>query len=68
MASDVAGGAVAALVFTRFLAHLLFEVRPTDLGSSAAAVLILMATVLVAGYFPSRRAAEVDPAKALRFD
>jgi putative ABC transport system permease protein len=64
----LAGGAVAALIFTRFLAHLLFAVWPTDLGSSAAAVLILAATALIAGYLPSRRAAAVDPASALRFD
>lgn len=64
----LASGMVAALIFTRFLAHLLFTVRSTDLGSSAGAVLILTAAALLAGYFPSRRAAAVDPATALRSD
>lgn len=64
----LAAGVASALIFTRFLSRLLFEVRPTDLGSSAAAVLILTATALIAGYFPSRRAATVDPASALRLD
>lgn len=64
----LASGAFAALVFTRFLSHLLFEVRPTNLPSSAIAVLILTATSLFAGYFPSRRAAAVDPANALRHE
>ncbi len=63
----LAGGVAATLIFTRFLARLLFQVRPTDLGSVAAAVLILSAAALLAGYFPSRRAAAVDPASALRF-
>jgi len=61
-------GVIAALVFTRFLSHLLFDVSPRDLPSSAIAILILTTTALMAGYVPSRRAATVDPATALRID
>jgi putative ABC transport system permease protein len=68
LACGLAAGAIAALVLTRFLAHLLYEVRPTDWHSSALVVLILTSTAFIAGYFPSRRAAAVDPASALRYE
>lgn len=64
----IGAGAIVGLVFTRFLSHLLFEVSPTDLRSSALTVLILTVTAFIAGYFPSRQAASVDPASALRLD
>ncbi len=68
LACGVGAGAIGALVLTRFLAHLLYEVRPTDWHSSALVVLILTSTAFIAGYFPSRRAASSDPARALRHE
>ena len=68
LARGVGAGAITALILTRFLAHLLYEVRPTDWRSSALVVLILTSTAFIAGYFPSRRAASIDPASALRYD
>jgi putative ABC transport system permease protein len=68
LACGVGAGAIAALVLTRFLAHLLYEVRPTDWHSSVLVVLILSSTAFIAGYFPSRRAASSDPARALRHE
>ncbi len=68
LACGVGAGAIGALVLTRFLAHLLYEVRPTDWHSSALVVLILTCTAFIAGYFPSRRAASSDPARALRHE
>ena len=68
LAWGVGSGVIAALVVTRFLAHLLYGVRPTDLPSSALVVLILACVALAAGYFPARRAAAIDPASALRYD
>lgn len=64
----IVAGAFIALFLTRFLAHLLYEVRPTDLASSALVVVILTSMSLVSGYLPSRRAASIDPADALRYD
>lgn len=64
----VGAGVTAGLFLTRFLANLLYEVRPTDLTSSALVILILTCTALAAGYFPSRRAAAIDPASTLRCD
>jgi putative ABC transport system permease protein len=68
LAFGVGAGAIAALILTRFLAHLLYEVRPTDWHSSALVVLILTSAAFIAGYFPSRRAASIDPASALRYE
>lgn len=59
-------GVVAALVGTRLMQSLLFEVRPND-----PAVLVLTATALLgiaglASFAPARRASRVDPVEALR--
>lgn len=62
----LAAGMLCALAVTRFLAHLLFEVRPTDFATSATVALVLACVALAAGYVPARRAAAVDPSKALR--
>ena len=65
-------GAVAglglALVLGRFLATLLFEVRPVDPPTILLVALVLGATALLAGLVPARRATRVDPAVALRTD
>jgi putative ABC transport system permease protein len=68
LAWGVGAGVIAGLVLTRFLANLLYDVRPTDPTSSALVILILTCTALAAGYFPSRRAAAIDPASTLRCD
>jgi ABC-type antimicrobial peptide transport system permease subunit len=47
---------------------LLFGLSPTDPLVPAAAVLVLLAVVFVAAYWPARRAAHVDPVTALRGD
>jgi putative ABC transport system permease protein len=64
----IGAGSIVALFLTRFLAHLLYGVRPTDLASSTLATVILTGTALGSAYWPSRRAASIDPASALRYD
>jgi putative ABC transport system permease protein len=61
-------GFAASLVLTRLLASLLFEVSPTDLGTSLAVALVLAAVAFIASYLPARRAASVDPMVALRYE
>ena len=59
-------GSAASLALTRFLASLLFEVRPIDPPAFLAVAVLLAAVVLVATWLPARRATRVDPLVALR--
>jgi predicted permease len=59
-------GLVGALVVTRVLRSLLFEVSATDPLTFAGVAALLGAIALVASYLPSRRATRVHPATILR--
>ena len=59
-------GVVAALLFTRLLASLLYGVSAADPPAIAGAVLALVAVGSVAAWFPARRASHTDPAVVLR--
>jgi putative ABC transport system permease protein len=56
----------AALVATRLLKSLLYEVEPLDLTAFLIAAAVLICTGLLASYLPARQAAAVDPTIALR--
>jgi len=64
--AGVAGGLVLAWLSGHLIASLLFQVKPYDLPSALVVVLVLLATVVAACYWPARRAAHVDPMDALR--
>jgi len=59
-------GLVGALFLARLMAHLLYEVRSTDLITFVAVPLLLLTVAFVASYIPARRATKVDPLQALR--
>jgi putative ABC transport system permease protein len=59
-------GAVAALASTRLLSSLLYGVRPSDPLIFVGVFGTLLAVALAASLLPARRAASVDPWKALR--
>ena len=59
-------GIATALLLTRLMRSLLFDVSPFDLTSLVAAATVLFVVALLAGYLPARRAARIDPQTALR--
>ena len=61
-------GVVAAFVLTRFLSSLLFGVSAVDPLTYVSVALGLLAAAALASYLPSRRAAGIDPAVALRVE
>jgi putative ABC transport system permease protein len=61
-------GLLASLALTRFLSTLLFGVSSHDATTMASAAAALIGVALLACYIPARRAANVDPLVALRFE
>jgi putative ABC transport system permease protein len=64
----VAVGLAGALVATRFLQTLLFEIRPGDPLTLLSVSALLSVVGLAACYLPARRATRIDPLAALRTD
>jgi putative ABC transport system permease protein len=58
-------GSVVALWATRFLGSMLFEVKTRDPLAFAAGAAVLLLVALGASLLPARRAAQVDPMRAL---
>jgi predicted permease len=65
-AAGIAAGTAAALLLTRVLSDLLYGITPTDPVSFVLAGAGLLALTLLASYIPARRAAAIDPIRALR--
>jgi putative ABC transport system permease protein len=61
-------GMVGALTVTRLLTSLLFGVSPSDPHTLTGVTLLLLVVALLACYLPARRAAQVDPLIALRYE
>jgi hypothetical protein len=61
-------GIAGAVGLTRFLSTLLFEIRPIDPFTMAAAAALLVAVARFASFVPAHRATRLDPAAALRFE
>jgi len=61
-------GLVAALALTRVMARYLLDVSPSDPLTYVIVALLLTAVALVACWIPARRATQVDPGIALRYE
>ena len=59
-------GLPVAAVATATLASLLYGVKPRDPVVFAEAALVLVVSAALAAILPARRAASIDPARALR--
>jgi predicted permease len=64
----VFAGVAGAFGATRFMATLLFGVKPTDVQTMLFASLALVGVATFASYIPARRAMGVDPMVALRYE
>jgi predicted permease len=65
VAAGVAIGVAIALAAGQLVAKLLFGLPPTDIYSTAGAVLLMLMVSMAAGYLPARRASRIDPMTAL---
>jgi len=61
-------GVAGALILTRFLASMLYGIRPTDPLIFLGVSLLVTAVAGVASYIPARRATKIDPMEALRYE
>jgi putative ABC transport system permease protein len=67
-AVGVAAGVGAALVATRVLRTLLYQVAPSDPLTFLAAPVLVLATAALASWIPAVRAGRADPCEVLRAD
>lgn len=64
----LAGGALVAIAIGRYISSLLFRVSPHDPSAFAAASAVLILVSGLACWIPARRAAQVDPLVAMRYE
>jgi putative ABC transport system permease protein len=67
-ATGVTIGFAGALALSRILRTMLFGVTPTDTLTFASVAAGLLAVAFLASYLPARRAARIDPLRALRYE
>jgi predicted permease len=61
-------GLITMPLISRFVVSFLFGLKPYDAVSIGSAVFTLTTVSLLAGYLPARRASQVDPMVALRYE
>jgi putative ABC transport system permease protein len=61
-------GIASSLAFGRFLASMLYDVKPSDPVTFVWVSVGLVGVTLLSNYIPARRAAKVDPMVALRYE
>jgi predicted permease len=68
VAIGVAVGIPITLAGSRVVTNMLFGLRGTDAAGLFGSVVALILVSIMAGYLPARRAAQVDPMVALRYE
>ena len=61
-------GLLGGVALARLLRSMLFEIGPLDPVTFIAVPAVLLLAALAACYFPARRAAQVNPMVALRYE
>jgi predicted permease len=64
-AAGIVIGAVAAVVLTRLMGNLLYNVSPRDPIAFGTAFIVLIVVAFIACFVPARRATRIDPVQAL---
>jgi putative ABC transport system permease protein len=59
-------GTIAAALLTRQLQAQLYGITPGDRGTYVEVIVALLATALIASWWPARRALAIDPVTAMR--
>jgi ABC-type antimicrobial peptide transport system permease subunit len=59
-------GVPGALIISRMMGSLLYNVSPWDATTLAVVPLVLLATALLAAWIPARSGTRVDPVRAMR--
>jgi ABC-type antimicrobial peptide transport system permease subunit len=68
VATGLAVGFLGAVAASQVLRSSLYGVSPMDPIAYGAVVLVIAIAALAASYVPVRRAVQVDPVRALRYD
>ncbi len=68
LAIGLVAGLALAFGITRVLSSLLVQITPTDPVTFTSIVLLLVAVAFIACWIPARRAMQVDPLVALRYE
>jgi putative ABC transport system permease protein len=67
-AAGLTAGAIGALILTRWLEGLLFDVSRFDAATFLLMAAVLAAVTVFASWVPARRATAVDPVRALKYE